>query len=474
MLFNSLPYLIFLPVVVIVYYALSQRQRQIFLLLSSLVFYSFWSLHHANTWPKRLKDLLLTDGLLLATTVVDYSVARWLMREPRPGRRRWILAVSLASNLSMLAVFKYANFLRASLASWFGAAPWPELDVVLPPGISFYTFMSMAYVIDVYRREVVARDKLLDFAVFVAYFPHLVAGPILRAKQLLPQLTTHQPLDWANIRRGVGLILWGMLLKVYLADPLARVVNEVYSDPARASGAGLLVATYAFAGQIYCDFSGYTDIAIGSALLLGIKLPENFQTPYLAVSITDFWRRWHISLSTWLRDYLYIPLGGNRVGRVKTYANLMITMLLGGLWHGAGWHWLIWGGIHGLALSLERLFRGRTPASPGKGWWALRWVITFHIVCLSWVFFRSRGLQETWVALGRILRWAPGVYFNGFFPLIILALILLMDLAGVRNRWVEGFSRSTPKVRWVVYASAVVLALTFQRVSNPEFIYFQF
>ncbi len=213
--------------------------------------------------------------------------------------------------------------------------------MVLPPGISFYTFMSMAYVIDVYRREMRARDTLIDFAVFVAYFPHLVAGPILRAKELLPQLTTLRVLDWNTIRRGVALILWGMMFKVLLADPMAHIVNEAYLDPDRSSGFGLLMATYAFAIQIYCDFSGYTDIAIGSALLLGVRLPENFRTPYLSLSIREFWRRWHISLSSWLRDYLYIPLGGSRKGAGHTYANLMITMLLGGLWHGAGWHWMV-------------------------------------------------------------------------------------------------------------------------------------
>src|SRR6185295_4525302 len=354
MLFNSLEYLVFLPIVVALYYCLAQTGRQALLLAASFLFYSVWSLHHGTTWSRKLQDLMFTDGLLLLTTVVDFSVARWLARETHSVRRRWILAISMASNLSLLGVFKYANFLAESFQSGFGVRPWPELHVALPPGISFYTFMSMAYVIDVYRGDLRARDRLLDFSVFVAYFPHLVAGPILRARQLLPQMTVQQPFDAASLRRGLALILWGMFLKVYLADPMARVVQEVYAAPGAASGAGLLMATYAFAAQIYCDFSGYSDIAIGSSLLLGIRLPENFRAPYLSTSITEFWRRWHISLSSWLRDYLYIPLGGNRKGAVRTYVNLMLTMLLGGLWHGAGWHWLVWGGLQGVLLCAER------------------------------------------------------------------------------------------------------------------------
>jgi D-alanyl-lipoteichoic acid acyltransferase DltB (MBOAT superfamily) len=473
MIFNSYAYLVFLPVVVTLYYLLAQKGRQILLLLASFFFYSFWSLTHSDTWRQRLFNLFLTDGLLLITTVVDYSVARWLAREERPFRRTWILTISMATNLTMLGVFKYANFLGSSIQDLTGILPWHRLNVDLPPGISFYTFMSMAYVIDVYRKQLTARDKLLDFSVFVAYFPHLVAGPILRAKDLLPQMTVQQPLDWSNIRRGIGLILWGMFLKVYLADPLAHVVNEIFGDVSRASGEGLLLATYAFAAQIYCDFAGYSDIAIGSALLLGVRLPENFRTPYLAVSITDFWRRWHISLSSWLRDYLYIPLGGNRKGKVRTYVNLMLTMLLGGLWHGAGWHWVVWGGLQGGIMSVERMLgAAEAPASPVRR--AVRWFVTFHLVCLSWVFFRSSGIGAAWSTLDRIARWVPGEYYYGWKPLEILLLVLALDASDLRRRWVDWCGRQSVLLRWVVYASLLILALTFTKASNPEFIYFQF
>lgn len=474
MIFNSVAYLVFLPVVVALYYLLPQPRRQVLLLAASLAFYSFWSLNREDPWRERLFYLVLTDGLLLLTTVVDYSVARWLMREERPGRRKAILTVSMLSNLTMLGVFKYANFLGSSVRDLCGVQPWPTLHVELPPGISFYTFMSMAYVIDVYRRDLTARDKLIDFSVFVSYFPHLVAGPILRAKDLLPQMTVLQPLDWTRMRRGVGLILWGLFLKVYLADPLAHVVNEVYGDVGRASGAGLLLATYAFAAQIYCDFAGYSDIAIGSALLLGVRLPENFRTPYLSLSITDFWRRWHISLSSWLRDYLYIPLGGNRKGKLRTYANLMITMLLGGLWHGAGWHWVVWGGLQGGIMSVERMLGVRDQDVRSGPRRAFQWLLTFHLVCLSWIFFRSNGIGQAWSALVRIASWSPGDDDFGWKPLGVLLLVLALDASGLRNRWVDWCGRQTAALRWLVYASVLILVLTFQKASNPEFIYFQF
>jgi alginate O-acetyltransferase complex protein AlgI len=474
MLFNSLPYLLFLPVVVTVYYWLSLRQRQWFLLFASLFFYSFWALERSKDWGQRAEDLFLTVGLLLITTVVDYNIARWLARETDQSLRKRILWISIVCNLAILATFKYANFLRASIEANLGFTPWPYLDAVLPPGISFYTFMSMAYVIDVYRRELDARDKLLDFSVFVAYFPHLVAGPILRAKQLLPQMTVKQPLDWRNIRRGLAIIYFGMFIKVCLADPMGHLVNEVYGNTERASGFGLLMATYAFAVQIYCDFAGYSAIAIGSALMLGVRLPENFRTPYLSLSITEFWRRWHISLSTWLRDYLYIPLGGNRKGKARTYLNLFTTMLLGGIWHGAGWHWMIWGGIHGLWLTLEKALgiKEQHPRSfPLK---VVRWAVTFHVVLLSWVFFRAHDAYHAFEILGKIFTMAPGEDYYGLKPLGFVALMLLLDAVRAERRWVEWISNRPVLLTVVTYVALVVLALTFMGASNPEFIYFAF
>ncbi len=460
MLFNSLPFLIFLPTVVFIYYQLGHRQRQIFILIASYAFYWVWSFK--------------LSALLLATTVVDYSVARWVEHEQRPRARKWIVSISMAANLLMLGVFKYADFLSGSIAELTGVRPWPVLNLALPLGISFYTFMSMAYVIDVYRREITARKSLLEMALFVAYFPHLVAGPILRASSLLPQLETKQPFKWDNIKRGVALIVWGMLLKVYVADSVSKLVNEAYAAPGATSGAGLLLATYGFAVQIYCDFAGYSDIAIGSALMLGVELPENFKQPYLSLTIRDFWRRWHISLSSWLRDYLYIPLGGSRKGELRTYVNLALTMLLGGLWHGAGWNWVVWGGIHGVGLASERALGVEDASKSSLPVKALRWLFTFHVVCLSWVFFRASSMEVAVEILQRIGTAAPGEWYGGFRPLYLLGLILAIDAFGLRARWLEIATGNARTLRFVTYACLVILAFTFQGASNPEFIYFQF
>lgn len=460
MLFNSIEYLIFLPLVVLLYYRLGQRQRQILLLIASYSFYWFWSVK----W----------SVLLAISTVTDFFVAI-LLEKMKPGiKRRSVLCVSLFANLGLLAFFKYSNFLSDAGLSFFGARPWPVLDIVLPMGISFYTFMTLSYTIDVYRGHVKARRDLLEMSVFVAYFPHLVAGPILRAPDLLPQLEQYQPFKWVNIRLGLGLILWGMFKKVYVADPMGFIANEAYSSPENCSGPGLLLATYAFAVQIYCDFSGYSDMAIGSARLMGVHLPENFRSPYLSTSIREFWRRWHITLSTWLRDYLYIPLGGSRKGEFRTYVNLMITMLLGGLWHGAGWTWVVWGAIQGLVMSGERLFGVPETPPTSKIARVIRWAITFHIVCLSWVFFRSKSLPDAGLVLDRIFRWAPGEYYGGLAPLAALALLIAAEITRLRIFWLREADRRSTLLRWVVYASIIVLLITFAGAQNPEFIYFQF
>lgn len=460
MLFNSLEFLVFLPVVILLYYQLNHRQRQVLLLVSSYVFYWCWSIK----W----------SFLLATATVVDYFVAIILERM-RPGwKRKAVLCISIGANLGMLGFFKYSNFLSEAGLELFGVRPWPILDLVLPMGISFYTFMTLSYTIDVYRGHVKARRDLLEMAVFVSYWPHLVAGPILRAPELLPQLETCQRFNWANIRLGLGLILWGMLKKVYVADPMAGIVNEAYADPASCSGLGLLMATYAFAVQIYCDFSGYSDIAIGSARLMGVSLPENFRTPYLSLSIREFWRRWHITLSSWLRDYLYIPLGGSRKGEFRTYINLMITMLLGGLWHGAGWNWVVWGGIQGAVMSGERFFRVSEQAPASVIAKAVRWAVTFHIVCFSWIFFRSQSVADAWDAVVRIVSWAPGEYYGGFAPVGVLGVLLVGEMMRFRFRWLDFVDKRPTLLRWIVYAAVVVLAVTFAGAGNPEFIYFQF
>lgn len=460
MLFNSTLYLVFLPLVAVLFHASSPRARRWLLLVASYAFYWVWSI------PFSL--------LLLFSTIVDHAAALVIDGTRRRGIRRAALGVSLLANLGVLATFKYADFFAESIESLTGQRPWPILGLVLPLGISFYTFQTMSYTIDVYRGHMRARRSLMDVALYVSFFPQLVAGPIIRADTLVPQLRVADAVDWILIRGGIGMILWGMLKKVYFADAMAPVVNEAFSNPAAVSGLSLLMATYAFAVQIYCDFSGYSDIAIGSALVLGVRLPENFRSPYLSCSIREFWRRWHISLSTWLRDYLYIPLGGGRKGIPRTYANLMITMLLGGLWHGAGWNWVVWGGLQGGLMIAERLIGVSDDRPTGIVRTAIRWTITFHLVCLSWIFFRSADLGQAVEVITRIGTMEEGLRISVITPVVALAALLLAEIARIRSAWIGRFETSADLTFWACLLAIPVLALTFAAAPSSEFIYFQF
>ncbi|MFK7960981.1 MAG: MBOAT family protein [Phycisphaerales bacterium] len=459
MLFNSVLYLVYLPIVVLAYYALPLSWRRLLLLAASYVFYWVWSIP--------------LSGLLLLSTVVDWAAASVIDRSESSLVRRAALATSLSLNLGMLGLFKYADFVGESVESLTGSRPW-DLNLILPLGISFYTFQTMSYTIDVYRGHMRARHSPIDVALYVSFFPQLVAGPIIRADTLIPQLRTAMPVDWTLVRGGIALILWGMAKKVFVADSMAPIVNEAYGNPELMSGWALLTATYAFAVQIYCDFSGYSDIAIGSALLLGVRLPANFDAPYLAASIREFWRRWHISLSTWLRDYLYIPLGGGRRGIPRTYANLMITMLLGGLWHGAGWNWVVWGGLQGVLMIGERLI-GLSESRP-KQWTIalLRGAITFHLVCLSWVFFRAADVGEAWTVLERIFTGAGGLGFSLLIPAIAVLILVVAERMHLRRRWLAACERSETLALWATVIGFVVIAVAVSASTNTEFIYFQF
>ena len=460
MQFNSTLFLFFLPAVAAAYWFLQPRHRRYLLLLSSYTFYWVWSVPFS--------------GLLLLSTLVDYFAARVIVSSEKTWRRRAGLLLSLVMNLGILGLFKYSDFFSDTSYSLFGARPWPNLGLVLPLGISFYTFQTMSYTIDVYRGVIQAKKSLLDVALYVSFFPQLVAGPIVRAGTLIPQLQECADPSSDRFLKGLSLVIWGLAKKVFFADAMAVVVNEAYRSPGAFGGPGLLLATYAFAVQIYCDFSAYSDIAIGAAGMMGIDLPKNFDKPYLASSVREFWRRWHISLSTWLRDYLYIPLGGNRKGEFRTYLNLMITMLLGGLWHGAGWSWVLWGGAHGIALSGERWLgvSGVPPRNPV--WRLVRWLLAFHFVCLTWVLFRARSLENAGVILSRILTMAPGEIHVGFRPLLFLILLLAAELGKVRERWTSALSRRPALARWAAYGAFLVFLLVFAKVPNPEFIYFQF
>jgi D-alanyl-lipoteichoic acid acyltransferase DltB (MBOAT superfamily) len=422
---------------------------------------------------------------MLFSTITDFTVGRWLERTEDDRRRRQIFLISLFVNLGILGFFKYFNFFidsTAGLLDNLGLQPnLPTLRILLPVGISFYTFHGISYTFDVYRRQIRATHNLLDFACFIAFFPQLVAGPIGRAHIQLPQFEQERARPTAQgVRSAFFLILLGLFKKVAIADALSPYVDQAFRGSSRAGAVTLLIGMYAFALQIYGDFSGYTDIARGSARLLGIELIRNFEQPYLSRNITEFWRRWHISLSTWLRDYLYVSLGGNRGSRLSTYRNIMLTMLLGGLWHGAAWTFVIWGGLHGLFLIAHRAFGRpqRYDAEPGSVRMrdALPILATFHLVCVAWIFFRANSLQQAVTYITGILTLRGGsINVNAAALLLASAVAMLIIDVLQRNRHTE-----TPVLDWspvargVAYAVMVVAILIFSGGTPVPFIYFQF
>lgn len=471
MVFNSLEYAVFLPAVLGLYWLVRRRTPQnVLILVASYAFYGAWD----------ARFLLL----MMLSTVVDYTVGIWLQRTEDQRVRRRIFSLSLAVNLGILGFFKYFNFFvdsAAGLLTSVGLQPNPPtLRILLPIGISFYTFHGISYTFDVYRRQIAPTHNLLDFACFIAFFPQLVAGPIGRARIQLPQFQRDRtPPDADGIRSALFLILLGLFKKVAVADALAPYVNQAFRDPASTGALTLIIGVYAFALQIYGDFSGYTDIARGSARLLGIDLIRNFEQPYLSRSVTEFWRRWHISLSTWLRDYLYIPLGGNRGSRPAVYRNLMITMLLGGLWHGASWTFVLWGGLHGLYLVAHRALARRGDREPEQPWGIrdlLPTLATFHLVCFAWIFFRSPSLGAAASVLTGIATLRPGpIDLNA--PVMLAAAaaaIFLIDFLQRRRGSDTPVLSWNPVARGIAYAAMVVAILIFSGATPVPFIYFQF
>jgi len=467
MLFNSLEFVVFLVIVLAVYGLTLPadwwRARKAFLIVASYLFYMSWSP------PFGL--------LLLTSTLLDFHLAQWIERAAEQRRRRRLLAISVVVNLGILGVFKYGNFFLGSAAALLrpvlGDATVPVLDVVLPVGISFYTFESLSYAIDVYR-GMPSYESLLDFALFLSFFPHLVAGPIVRPRDFLPQLATPPVVDGARIERALARIAVGYGKKILFADVLAGYVEAVFAHgPEAPTGLNVLLGVYAYAFQIYFDFSGYTDIALGVSQLFGLRLPENFDRPYLAASPREFWQRWHISLSTWLRDYLYVSLGGNRVSRWRTYLNLFATMVLGGLWHGASWTFVLWGALHGALLALHRRISEAGPGvAPRSPLW-LRRLVTFHLVCLAWIFFRAPTLAAAGSLFTRMLSpgflWTP----DSARTLFLVAVALLLHRAPPAARVREAFVRLQPDVQGVCYAGLVIL-LFVVAPATTRFIYFQF
>ena len=423
--------------------------------------------------------------LLFGSTVFNQVMAEVLHRARGHGLRKAMTIVAVAGNLGALAWFKYYNFFLESVTAVFDKVGWvpplPLLQVALPVGISFFTFQALSYVIDV-QRGAIEPAKPIDFAVYLAFFPHLVAGPIVRASEFIPQLRTPRDPRRIQATRAFFLIVGGLVKKTIIADFLGtHIVQPVFDNPAQHSSLEVLVGVYAYAVQIFCDFSAYSEMAIGIALLLGFRFPENFNAPYTAVSLQDFWRRWHMSLSRWLRDYLYIPLGGNRGSGLFTYRNLMLTMLLGGLWHGASWNFVIWGGIHGVGLAVERLAADRrhalghaTPRDTLRRRVGGR-LLTFHVVCLAWVFFRADGVGGAMEVFSRLLSFAsgPAIAWN-VVALVIIGIVLQYLPKDATARLQHGFSRLAVGAQGAVLAACLVLVSALGNQEVAAFIYFQF
>ena len=411
--------------------------------------------------------------LLAAVTLGNQAAAVLIHRSASERRRTAVAAAAVTLDLGLLATFKYYGFFVSSvnaLLDRFGlAVPLPLLSIALPVGISFFTFQAISYTVDV-KRRIIAPSPTFDVAIYLSFFPHLIAGPIVRAREFLPQLAAPRSRTDVALGSAVWLIALGLIKKVVIADYLARTVGDpVFAVPAAYGAPDAWLAMYAYAAQIYCDFSGYTDMAIGLALLLGFKFPQNFNRPYRATSFQDFWRRWHMTLSRFLRDFIYIPLGGSRRGR--TSVNLLVTMLLGGLWHGAAWTFVLWGGFHGAAQVVERRLRGRfaTPA------W-LRWLIVFHLVCLAWVLFRATDIGTAWEFYTRLVTPGPATLYHGAAVAAVLAVIGLQLAPEVRlDQLRVRFEDLAPAALGAtLLATVLCVAATVPTGGVPPFIYFRF
>jgi alginate O-acetyltransferase complex protein AlgI len=469
--FNSYLFGVFFAIVLAVYNlpALSWRGQKLWLLVTSYAFYAAWD------------PVFIV--LVWLSTIVDWTAARWIADAPSQHRKRMLMVVSVIVNLGVLGYFKYGAFVLHNLVTALHAIgvefhPAPT-DIVLPIGISFYTFHTLSYTLDVYLGRTRPCTSFLDFALYVTFFPALVAGPILRASQFLPQCaqprrTTPRALAW-----GLALLVLGLFEKDLLADVvMAPAADELFKTAGQVSCADAWVGTLAFAGQIFCDFAGYSTCAIGIALCLGFSLPDNFRSPYAAVGFSEFWSRWHISLSTWLRDYLYIPLGGNRIGPARTYVNLMLTMLIGGLWHGAAWTFVAWGGLHGAYLIGERMVRrALEPLEPIRRPRWLGVVVTFALVCVAWVFFRATSFAQAFAILEAMAGIGTGPRVIGIvdYQLVLPAVAALLACHwAMRDRTLEDVIERTP---WPIQSLALgtmIVAIVIMQGTDRAFIYFQF
>lgn len=500
MLFNSLQFLIFFPIVVLIYYIIPSKYRHIWLLAASYYFYMCWNVKYII--------------LLLLSTIITYLCGLYLehFKQLSPpsdnmhlqAKKNLCIAIGFTLNLCILFLFKYFNFITDNLQQLFSffhiKLNCPDFDLLLPVGISFYTFQALSYTMDVYRDDIHAEKNFIRYALFVSFFPQLVAGPIERSTNLLKQLRSPNTLTWDSFREGILLMLWGYFLKVVLADRIAIFVDTVYGGYTNYPGMYLTIATLLFSVQIYCDFGGYSTIAMGTARILGIELMDNFNAPYLSSSVSEFWRRWHISLSSWFRDYLYIPLGGNRKGSVRKNLNLMIVFLVSGLWHGAQWTYVIWGGLNGIYQIIGNLFhsfinkwRPFTHSKPDTFSNKLLHILfTFVLIDFSWIFFRAENLSGAISIIKSIFtEYNPWILFDGSlyqcglnqknFTLMLLGifLLLLADIGKYFNLKLSSLIlRQEYWMRWLIIAIFICVILLFgiwgTGYNEANFIYFQF
>lgn len=497
MLFNSTDFLVFFPIVVVLYFAIPHKIRNFYLLLCSYFFYMCWNARYAL--------------LLLTSTLITYTMGRLIALIPaeEEDRQKQLLkkifvAVGFVLNLSILFFFKYTDFLIDNINFILGNLGIAQVnipfDIVLPVGISFYIFQALGYIVDVYRGDIAVEKNLIKYAVFVSFFPQLVAGPIERSSNLLPQFDEKHCFEFERVKNGVLLMLWGFFQKVVIADRIAVLVDSVYNYPQYYEGFEIGVATVLFAFQVYCDFAGYSNIAIGTSQVLGFRLMKNFDCPYYARSVADFWRRWHISLTSWFRDYLYFPLGGSRCSKRKNYRNIMVVFLVSGLWHGASWTYVIWGGLNGLYQVIgkmltplrEKLYRIFHVHKDAFSHRLLQTLITFALVDFAWIFFRANNIQSAFVIIKRMFTSCnPWVFADGSMTLLglsgaelIIGLLAIMLLLIVDHMHYKGMHlRETLAAqdiwfRWAMYLGAIFALLIFgiygPSFDASQFIYFQF
>lgn len=469
MLFNSISFLLFFPILCIVYFCIPSdkiRIRNILLLVASYYFYMNWKAEYAL--------------LLLSSTVITYLAALGISRSADKGRKKLFLVLSIILNLAILFFFKYYNFLADNvevlLYSCGIKIDIPDFPLLLPVGISFYTFQALGYSIDVYRGTTPVEKDFATYALFVSFFPQLVAGPIERSNNLLPQFKKPHLFDYDRVMGGVKLMLWGYFMKLVVADRCSIYVDAIYNNIAHHNGGSYLVASFLFPFQIYGDFAGYSLIAIGVARIMGFTLMENFRRPYLACSVGEFWHRWHISLSTWFKDYVYIPLGGNRVSKARCYLNLFITFLVSGIWHGANWTFFCWGALHGGLLCIEKAVGiSRAKYTGFKKF--IHWLITFMLVCFAWIFFRANNLDDAITVISGIFtNWGtPKLEFAHWFAIAIAFAVLFI------KEFIDEFCPKSsdsfllrPVVQHLYMIVMICYILLFGVLGGDQFIYFQF